>query len=159
VSSIVSHWGRYFKLKTLASSSARDDAGREARLNVARAALKISATLLYKLCFWLKERPPNKQRVFFPFEGGYFSRVGYRVFPGGEFTRYSQIVGPITVLNPCAAWMMNTMLNAIYPTHIPFIFWPYVLAISLMVAMVGLTILTQFRRVTHENPTETLRVD
>lgn len=60
---------------------------------------------------------------------------------------------------PAGAWMMNVMLNAIYPTHIPFIFWPYVLAISLMVAMVGLTILTQFRRVTHENPTETLRVD
>lgn len=60
---------------------------------------------------------------------------------------------------PAGAWMMNVLLNAIYPTKIPFLFWPYALAISLMIAMVSLTILTQFRRVTHENPTETLRVD
>lgn len=60
---------------------------------------------------------------------------------------------------PAGAWMMNALLNSLYPTKIPFAFWPYVLAISLMVAMVGLTILTQFRRVTHEHPMKNLRVD
>ena len=60
---------------------------------------------------------------------------------------------------PTGAYMMNMLLTAIYPTKIPFVFWPYVFAISLMVLMVGLTILTLFRRVTRENPTETLRVE
>jgi ABC-type antimicrobial peptide transport system permease subunit len=60
---------------------------------------------------------------------------------------------------PAGAWMMNNMLTAIYPTEIPVVIWPYAVAISLMVVMVGITILTLFRRVTKENPTETLRVE
>jgi putative ABC transport system permease protein len=60
---------------------------------------------------------------------------------------------------PAGAWMMNKMLTAIYPTEIPMIMWPYIVAISIMVSMVGLTILSLFRRVTQENPTETLRVE
>jgi ABC-type antimicrobial peptide transport system permease subunit len=60
---------------------------------------------------------------------------------------------------PAGAWMMSNMLSAIYPTEIPIVIWPYALAMTLMMVMVGLTILTLFRRVTHENPTETLRVE
>jgi ABC-type antimicrobial peptide transport system permease subunit len=60
---------------------------------------------------------------------------------------------------PAGAFMMNYLLNAIYPTEIPVVIWPYALAISLMIAMVGLTILTLFKRVTQENPTETLRME
>jgi putative ABC transport system permease protein len=60
---------------------------------------------------------------------------------------------------PTGAFMMNNLLTAIYPTEIPIVIWPYALAISLMIAMVGLTILTLFKRVTHENPTETLRME
>jgi hypothetical protein len=51
------------------------------------------------------------------------------------------------------------LLTAIYPTEIPVVIWPYALAISLMITMVGLTILTLFKRVTRENPTETLRME
>lgn len=60
---------------------------------------------------------------------------------------------------PAGAWMMNTLLTALYPTEIPIIWWPYVAAISIMISMVGLTILTLFGRITQENPTETLRIE
>jgi putative ABC transport system permease protein len=60
---------------------------------------------------------------------------------------------------PVGAWGMSNLLKAIYPTEIPVVIWPYVVAISLMVIMVGLTILTLFKRVTQENPTETLRME
>jgi putative ABC transport system permease protein len=58
---------------------------------------------------------------------------------------------------PLGAWLMNLMLKAAYPEHIPATAWPYIIAILVMVMTVGLTIATQLKRLIQENPTETLR--
>ena len=60
---------------------------------------------------------------------------------------------------PCGAFLMNSLLTTIYPTVIPTNIWPYIVSVSIMVLMVGLTVFSQFRRVTREDPTETLRAE
>jgi putative ABC transport system permease protein len=60
---------------------------------------------------------------------------------------------------PFGAYLMNLMLTAAYPETIPISPWPYVIAITVMISTVCLTVLSQLRRITHENPTETLRID
>ncbi|NJM80501.1 MAG: FtsX-like permease family protein, partial [Flavobacterium sp.] len=51
---------------------------------------------------------------------------------------------------PFGALMMNQLLNAIYPTPIPVDYSPYIISVILMISVVGATVLSQFRRVTHE---------
>ncbi|MBX2960905.1 MAG: ABC transporter permease [Cyclobacteriaceae bacterium] len=58
---------------------------------------------------------------------------------------------------PLGAFLMDLMLKAAYPEQIPTTIWPYVIAITLMVLTVGMTIATQLKRLIEENPTETLR--
>lgn len=60
---------------------------------------------------------------------------------------------------PIGALLIDLMLKAAYPEHIPTTIWPYVIAISVMVLTVGLTIGTQLKRLVDENPTETLRTE
>jgi putative ABC transport system permease protein len=60
---------------------------------------------------------------------------------------------------PMGALLMNQMLTSIYPTQIPATTWPYIVSITVMVLMVGLTIGSQLKRVVQENPTETLRME
>jgi putative ABC transport system permease protein len=60
---------------------------------------------------------------------------------------------------PAGAFLMNQLLTSIYPTPIPATFWPYFVSITVMLMMVGLTVSSQLKRVTKENPTETLRME
>jgi putative ABC transport system permease protein len=58
---------------------------------------------------------------------------------------------------PLGGYLMNLMLAASYEESIPNTIWPYVISISTMVLTVGITVLSQLKRVIYENPTETLR--
>jgi putative ABC transport system permease protein len=60
---------------------------------------------------------------------------------------------------PLGAYLMNQLISTIYPDKIPTTVWPYVVSITVMVLMVGLTIGSQLKRVVKENPTETLRME
>lgn len=60
---------------------------------------------------------------------------------------------------PLGAFLMNMLISSVYPFPMPVNYWPYIISISVMVLMVGLTIASQIRRVVHENPTETLRME
>jgi hypothetical protein len=60
---------------------------------------------------------------------------------------------------PAGALLMNSLLVSIYPTKIPANLIPYGISILVMLLMIAVTVLLQFRRVVRENPTETLKVD
>lgn len=60
---------------------------------------------------------------------------------------------------PLGAFLMDMMLKAAYPQQIPTTYWPYGIAIAVMVLTVALTIASQLKRVVTENPTKTLRID
>jgi ABC-type antimicrobial peptide transport system permease subunit len=60
---------------------------------------------------------------------------------------------------PFGAFLMNSLLKSIYPTKIPANLIPYGISILVMLLMIAVTVLLQFRRVVRENPTETLKAD
>jgi ABC-type antimicrobial peptide transport system permease subunit len=58
---------------------------------------------------------------------------------------------------PLGYYLIGKMLEAAYPEHIPVGISPFLITISMMIATVAITILLQLKRVSTENPTETLR--
>jgi putative ABC transport system permease protein len=58
---------------------------------------------------------------------------------------------------PLGAFLVDLLIKAAYPEHIPTTPWPYIIAISVMVLTVAITVSTQLRRLMEENPTQTLR--
>jgi ABC-type antimicrobial peptide transport system permease subunit len=58
---------------------------------------------------------------------------------------------------PLGAILVDLLIRAAYPEHIPTTPWPYIIAISVMVLTVAITVSTQLRRLVEENPTQTLR--
>ena len=60
---------------------------------------------------------------------------------------------------PLGAWLMNSLIQSVYPEQIPTSGWPYVVAIVTMLCIVLLTVGTQLKRILHNNPAITLRTE
>jgi ABC-type antimicrobial peptide transport system permease subunit len=60
---------------------------------------------------------------------------------------------------PSGFFLMNKLIQLIYPDPQPTGALPFVIAISVMVVTVGMTVASQMHRVARENPTKTLRTE
>lgn len=60
---------------------------------------------------------------------------------------------------PIGTYFMNSALLSLYPERIPFTILPNVICIFLMVITIGLTLISQLKRIVYENPVNTLKND
>ncbi len=60
---------------------------------------------------------------------------------------------------PIGSYLINMLINSVYPDPIPLDLSPYIITVVLMITTVALTLATQLFRVSSENPTRTLRIE
>lgn len=73
---------------------------------------------------------------------------------------YIWIVGIALLIGiPVGSYLINMLINSVYPDPIPIASTPYLLTGIMMVVTVALTISTQLRRISKESPTVTLRAE
>jgi ABC-type antimicrobial peptide transport system permease subunit len=60
---------------------------------------------------------------------------------------------------PLGFFLMNTLIQLIYPDPQPTGALPFIIAFAVMAITVGITVASQMNRVSRENPTKTLRTE